>query len=605
MPIGTSSVRASYPSNDGSILGQTMGDLLEELRRWKKAKTEERAQSSGRVAVPMPSGKSDEGTPLPEDSWKQGVVPIRHAEPYRVTLGANVVDNRGNQPNAVSQSRPERAVRAANLVGDTQRAAAARPSTQPATHATHPVTRPTTANFGSDELAGFAIEGAALARESEFRKPAPWVEVGWSLQPPGDGDGGILPVRIGVDFGTAYTKVAIRVAYRVFFVSWDGIHAGPHALFLPGELCSLMDGALWLGRGKEAAAVFSNLKLPFLSGSTPGIQQQALAVAFLAWVMRYARAWVFRELAALLRRRRLAWELNIGCPTNAWGNGLLTSRYKHIACAAWGLSQSEVEISTELAGRALSETTVCPSDVGLDDVHTVPEFVAQIAGYVRSPQRRRGLHLLVDCGAGTLDVVTFNVHRQPNEDHDRFPIFSSAVEPLGTHFLMKERLSTLGPRLAWDDAEQVPSRQTLISRFGVDSLQVEEADKRFASRVRQVVERVIRHTKGRRTPLALAWEQGVPIFLTGGGASANVYRYAVDAACRSVGVKPLYTVFPILEEVNQRGVDRENFHRLSVAFGLTYDAELIGRILAASEVEDFVSTPTKREWPDRDELYPK
>lgn len=580
-----------------------MGDFREELKRWKKAITEKPVQSSGAV-VRAPSRKDEETLPT-ADSWKQGVVPLNHVERHRGTPGVSDIASRGNQPGAALQPHPERAVGAGSPIMDKQRAPVARPSAQISGQPDKSVARRTSGNVEPESPAGFVVEGAALARESEFREPVPWVEAGCGLQPAGDGDGGILPIRIGVDFGTAYTKVAIRAADKVFFVSWDGIRAGPQPMFLPGEICAFVDEGLWLGRGKDASAVFSNLKLPFLSTAKPEMQQQALAVAFLGWVMRYARAWVFQELTPLIRQRHIAWEVNIGCPTNAWGNELLASRYKHIACAAWRLSQSEGEISADLARRTLNGTTIAPADVGLDDVHTVPEFVAQIAGYVRSPQRRRGLHLLVDCGAGTLDVVTFNVHRQPNEDHDRFPIFSSAVEPLGTHFLMKERLAALGPGVAWDDAEQVPSQPSLIARFGIDPRQVQEADKRIAGRVRKVVEGVIRHTKARRTPLALAWEQGVPIFLTGGGASANVYRYAVDAACRSVGVKPLYTAFPILDEVNQRGVDGEHFHRLSVAFGLTYDAELIGKILAASEVEDFILAPVERDRPDRDELYPK
>jgi len=580
-----------------------MGEFREQLKQWRKANTEKPSQSSG-AGVPSPSSRSDETLPT-ADGWKQGVVPLAHGERHRVTPGTSAVADRGNLTGAALQPRAEPAVDAAKLIEGQKRATGAPPSALVSAQAGCVVATPNSGNAGSERFAKFAVEGAALARESEFQEPAPWVKDGYGLQRAGEGNGSVLPICIGIDFGTAYTKVAIRAAGKVFFVWWDGIHAGSHAMFLPGEISTLFDGALRLGRGKEASAVFSNLKLPFLSTATPELQQQALAVAFLGWVMRYARAWVFRELSPLLRQRHVAWEVNIGCPTNAWGNELLASRYKHIACAAWRLSQFEGEISADLARRALNETTVVPAEVGLDDVHTMPEFVAQIAGYVRSPQRRRGLHLLVDCGAGTLDVVTFNVHRQTNEDHDRFPIFGSAVEPLGTHFLMKDRLGMLGPGVVWDDAEQVPSRPSLIARFGVDPRQVEEADKRFAGRVRKVVEGVIRYTKARRTPLALAWEQGVPIFLTGGGASANVYKYAVDAACRSVGVKPLYTLFPILDEVNQRGVNRDNFHRLSVAFGLTYDAELIGRILAASEVEDFVLTPVERERPDRDELYPK
>lgn len=63
-----------------------------------------------------------------------------------------------------------------------------------------------------------------------------------------------------------------------------------------------------------------------------------------------------------------------------------------------------------------------------------PEFVAQVAVYARSPQRQDGLHLLVDCGAGTLDIATFNVGRQPGTNEDIYPILQSEVAPLGRTF---------------------------------------------------------------------------------------------------------------------------------------------------------------------------
>lgn len=45
---------------------------------------------------------------------------------------------------------------------------------------------------------------------------------------------------------------------------------------------------------------------------------------------------------------------------------------------------------------------------------------------------------------------------------------------------------------------------------------------------------------------------------------------------------------------------------IAVAYGLTYDAESIGRILTQHEAEDLRLTDLPiREMPDRDELYPK
>ena len=58
---------------------------------------------------------------------------------------------------------------------------------------------------------------------------------------------------------------------------------------------------------------------------------------------------------------------------------------------------------------------------------------------------------------------------------------------------------------------------------------------------------------------------------------------------------------PTPEDLTQSGFTPELFHRLSVAYGLTFD---LGRIYTAGETEDF-TRPTALAGPDRDELYPE
>jgi hypothetical protein len=416
-----------------------------------------------------------------------------------------------------------------------------------------------------------------------------------------------LSVRIGIDFGTAYTKVSLRAADQVFFLTWGGVLGGAETFYLPGEISQLDSGAVFLGRAKQASSVMSNLKLPFLPGAPKGADAQAASVIFLAWVMRYARAWFYREQPALTKDRKLAWEVNIGCPTNAWESSKIVGLYRHIGLSAWRLSQSPAEIGISASHKAIDQTSIgdC-AEIGLDGLYPIPEFVAQIAGYARSPQRRGSLHLLVDCGAGTLDVVTFNVHRQPGEDNDRYPIFSSAVEPMGTHFLMSARLAGAQAGQSWDDVAAIPSAEELSKVSGIPQSRIELADRDFLERTKGVIAQVIRETRQRRSPLAPAWEDGLPFFLTGGGAYCEVYRHAIDRACQELRVRAQHTPFPHLDAVRGNRLGDDNLHRMSVAFGLTYDKDLIGRIVPAHEIEDLIiGSKPPRERPDRDELYAK
>jgi len=577
-----------------------MEKIKDQLKRWlsRGGKATPAAISA---AKPLTSKKEASASEISDDvSWKSGVTPI--APPNIFSHEPSVANK---QPETVPlKAVPSRALPSAPIAQfKPVSSQVQQPTTspdKPLQSAARPIVAPQARSFAAPGL-------AAIARPDAFRLPADWVKAGIDLQSPGGGRGKALPVRIGIDFGTAYTKVSLRAADQVFFLTWGGVLGGGETLYLPGELSQLDSGAVFLGRAKQASSVMSNLKLPFLPGAKKGADGQAASVIFLAWVMRYARAWFYREQPALTKDRKLAWEVNIGCPTNAWESSKIVDLYRHIGLSAWRLSQSPAEIGVSASHKAIAQTSIgdC-AEIGLDGLYPIPEFVAQIAGYARSPQRRGSLHLLVDCGAGTLDVVTFNVHRQPGEDNDRYPIFSSAVEPLGTHFLMSARLSGAQAGHSWDDVAAIPSAEELSKVSGTAQNSIELADRDFLERTKGVIAQVIRETRQRRSPLAPAWEDGLPFFLTGGGAYCEVYRRAVDRACQELRVPAQYTPFPHFDAVRGNRLGDDNLHRMSVAFGLTYDRDLIGRIVPAHEIEDLVIGPKPpRERPDRDELYAK
>jgi hypothetical protein len=305
------------------------------------------------------------------------------------------------------------------------------------------------------------------------------------------------------------------------------------------------------------------------------------------------------------------WELNLGCPTNSWSTGALRSVYERVAVRAWQLSQAKDAINWEGAIALLPPLDLSLEEIGLDGVHLMPEFVAQIAGYVRSPQRKNGLHMLMDVGAGTVDIATFNVAYDHVREEDRYPIFASEVLPLGTHFLMATRLRSLGREQGdWDDLQAIPDEEELARRLNADRSRLLAADEEFAKRLRGEIKRVLSYTRAQRYGRAPEWREGLPVFLSGGGSDCNTYSRALAATCASCNVPHRRTSFPLLEEAAAGGsFSSSEFHRLSVAYGLTFDAQSIGRILAPHEVDDAPAydplVDVRRDRPDRDELYPK
>lgn len=593
-----------------------MASLRDELKKWF-ANAGHRVEKADN-AKQIPSAPAPTNINQNDLDWKRGVTPKKAGE-----TGANaIVQNRSilslsrwvkrsSSPQATQQSHMPAAPKqsaGASILATPSRAPTSTPQpgrkSAPNQTSAKISSPPSLLRFGT-------VKQPVLSRENEFKDPDNWVSDGAALQASQGGTGRVLPVRIGVDFGTAYTKLAIRAADKVFFVPWSGIRNSEARYLLPGELCRLESNSLRLGRSPSAAEVRSDLKLPFLSSQSSTPAQQAAAMAFLALVMRYARAWLYHTHSPLVTGRRLAWELNLGCPTNSWSSGPLRSVYERVAVRAWQLSQAKDGISWEGAATLLGPLNVSLEDLGLDGLHLMPEFIAQIAGYVRSPQRRNGLHMLMDVGAGTVDVATFNVAYDNVKEEDRYPIFASEVLPLGTHFLMATRLRSLGREQSeWDDLQAIPDEEELARRLNADRHQLQAADQEFATRLRGEIKRVLSYTRAQRYGKAPEWREGLPVFLSGGGSDCDIYSRALAATCAACNVPHRRTSFPLLDEAAAGGsFNSTEFHRLSVAYGLTFDAQSIGRILAPHEVDDapaydpVVDAP--RERPDRDELYPK
>ena len=402
-----------------------------------------------------------------------------------------------------------------------------------------------------------------------------WQERGRYLQA-ADGTGSrVRPVHLGVDFGTALTKVAVRVADFVFFIPWDEL-IGDAGYLLPGRLSSTKNGASVPGTGKCQA-----LKEPFLPGNLADEDDHVRAVEFLAGVIRFSRAWLYNNQPNLVRNYRLAWNLRIGCPTNLFEADDSKDVYKRLAIVAWVASQSARLLTAEDVRRML-RARVVETDTGLDELEAVPEFVAQITSYSHSPQRVDGLHLLVDCGAGTVDVVSFNVFRHPNSLEDRYPIWWSAVQPKGTRFLMERYLGDLSG-IQWDTDAPVPDRKELQDRFGVEQSTIVEVEREFRRDLAQIICNVLRYTRQKRYTTAPEWNEGLPVFISGGGASCNVYVDSVTTGCKQVPVTPSRRTVPLPEGLTQADISSGLFHRLSVAYGLTFDP---GRIYASGETED-------------------
>lgn len=435
-----------------------------------------------------------------------------------------------------------------------------------------------------------------------------WAARGMSLDHPDHHGGRAAPmgVRIGVDFGTAFTKVAIRAGVDLVLVDWSSVTGDVSPIgryVLPGVVFKSLDGEYhW--RKDDRAAIVGNLKLPIIQNiGLDGCPTATLA--YLALLIRYARAFLYRhqEVGRKLTARSLRWELNIGCPTQPHEKPEVVKFLERIAHTAWRLAATPLLRESDITD-AWSRVE---KDIGLEtDPRVVPEFVAQIAGYLRSPQVSEGLHALIDIGAATLDVATFNVVL--GKGLPRIPIFFSTVHPLGTHYLNHNRHSRLGLDLEWDDSAPVESVDVFARLHGKRIAEVKLIDADFKNSVEESISRVIDKTRTNRRgdPRSSAWSEGLPIFVTGGGSSSDLYRQAISEVLSRIKqcMGPM-NHFRFIE-LDPRGempkkFGREAGCRLTVAIGLTQDSDNIARIIPHRDIEP-ISLPLRRPI-DHTDLY--
>lgn len=368
----------------------------------------------------------------------------------------------------------------------------------------------------------------------------------------------------------------------------------------------MADGSCQIGQAPDVPVdhVRQHLKHPLIDAAVSAASL-ANAAVFLALVLRHVRAWVFFHHGDKIGRSSIRWMLNIGAPSNGLENERHRRAYLKMCSSAWSMSTSELGPSAAYAGELIAawQPDVLPKDlIGLD---VLPEFVAQIAGYVQSAQRQRGLHALVDVGGGTLDVVTFIVHERDGEDV--FPFLVPEIRALGTQILYQNRLVEAPEHEKAklpDELQPVLNTSEYAKCTGLPEDHIALRDNVFWSEVHSTVHRVFHHTKRNRYRLSEAWTKGLPVFLTGGGGSVEGYQKSVKSGglnCAPVMNLMLLPKHPKLADFS--GTTSE-YQRVSVACGLAQDAFSLGQLIPAGQVEDDGNAmPRIADRPDRDELY--
>ena len=181
---------------------------------------------------------------------------------------------------------------------------------------------------------------------------------------------------------------------------------------------------------------------------------------------------------------------------------------------------------------------------------------------------------------------------------DVIPRFSRSVTKLGAHFLIMHRLklaeTKAGSSLA--DFDPLPSSEQFAREIGVTHKALYDHDIEFRRRVYAAVGEQLRITKAEMYKKSPRWKTGVPVFLTGGGANIDFYQEVLRKFQHEDKLKITLQTLPKPTNLNAPGLEEQEYGRLSVAYGLSFDPDDLGESEPSEPDDSSIEPRPRRDW---------
>lgn len=389
---------------------------------------------------------------------------------------------------------------------------------------------------------------------------------------------------IGLDFGAAFTKVVIgdnRVRYAVPFAAF----AHPDNQYLLPSILNVDENNLCsLSSADNANSVADNLKFPLLE-NTYSDDDLSRITAYLALVLRASTGWLLDRYQKRYARSELLWSINAGLSPVGGEDNVISSTYQQVLHTAWVISVLPGPITLSRVRQYMNADEnafdafpavyrvkiIKPASINI-----FSGCKAQICGYVHSKNSRDGLHMLIDVGAGTVNIATFMV----GDSHaSRCELYACVVEPIGVNYLLKRRYENL--QLPDDEInlfEDIPDAHIFSQAHALTEKDIKFADTLYSGDAGRLINKTMGLTKNQYCTDASCWESGVPTFTYGGGAHLEIVQNIIHSLenkspphrIRSITLSPP-------DDLMAENLPPDTYDRLSVAYGLSFDADEIAR----------------------------
>lgn len=431
----------------------------------------------------------------------------------------------------------------------------------------------------------------------------------------------IVDAYIGLDFGTSCSKVVIRLPdqRRLFAVPFGQLGHPSNRYLSPSVIwCSPKRECLL--QGSDGSTKIQNLKMALLAPNRHGagpseemvgsFSAEVGSAAYLAELLKLIRSWFNATHGNTYGTDKIRWWCNIGVPAKPYSDYEVCQRFARVAHAAWKLQDIQVPLTVDLIESTLLEFEDKQSIVDLsrdEIIQAVPEVLAAVGGYIKSGATKDGPHILMDVGAGTLDMCSFRII--DNRGDLTCIMLSTSIAPLGSISLERRRMKALidsvehcakSDGFAFDPVKPIrlhpmdylPTKDQLTEiHHSVSSAEIQ-----FGEDCGAELQNIWKALRNKRDP---NYSGEIPFVLCGGGSRLPVYDHLVDSISLRMREQMTYGQ---LQRVNLRNpsnlasdLPEDQLHRYSVAVGLSYPTLELGKIIRPQDVPD-IPAPPRPDW---------
>lgn len=440
-------------------------------------------------------------------------------------------------------------------------------------------------------------EEVEIAQESDFSQVVPQLPTEDNFD---------LDINLGIDFGTGYTKVCFRDVARdqsevVTFAEPTQAGLTLDETIMPTRLAILQDGTLltgltvaeWRNDSRPIRKNIDYIKMRLAAidfrkdskeddwrlGQIPELDDdetvKSLCAYYLSCVIKRSQQWIIQNRPDLFANQTVRWSVKLGVPVEHYDSDALKT-FKEVLAIAWLLKSSAIETSDltiDSLNRLIAHLRQWKADnVAEDglDCDVTPEIAAAVWSFLNSRQAQEGFYTFFDIGDGTLDGAAF-IFKQ-GDGNRQVDFYIGQVEPLGVSAFVEKT------------ADELNCSTESIQRSLIDSadpdLQTQMQCSATRKRIQQMVANVVmtgnsKHHQVRQFLVRQDIGQNLKVFVGGGGGNTTFLPNTIHATHsdfqQSNADIPPYQLrqIPTPDDLAINGLDRKDFNRFAIAYGLS------------------------------------